>query len=339
MTALRKYQKLESPGLWRPAPDAQRREVVVSFGDASLVIADLRSGTALAHWSLAAVDRVGPAGRPALYAPGREAHETLEIEDDTMVAAIDKVRGVIHARRRADGRLRRAASWLVAAVVVAGAALWLPGAIIRHTATVLPTATRDEIGARVMSEVARLHGLPCDAPLGRRALDLLTAQVLPGARVRIEVLPEGPAPATHLPGARILLSRALVEDADGPGLAAGHILAQRLAAADRDPILPVLHHAGALATFRLLTTGELPPEALDGYAAALFEIAIPVPDPDNLLSAMDAAGVPAAPYAYSRDPSGETTLSLIEGDPFRSAPAPSLLSDGDWVSLQGICDG
>ena len=63
MTALKKYQKLESPGLWRDAPEAQRREVVVAFGEASLVLSDPRTGSALSHWSLAAVHRLNP-GRP-----------------------------------------------------------------------------------------------------------------------------------------------------------------------------------------------------------------------------------------------------------------------------------
>ena len=40
MTALKEYARLESTGLWRPDPEAQRREVAISFGDATLVIAD-----------------------------------------------------------------------------------------------------------------------------------------------------------------------------------------------------------------------------------------------------------------------------------------------------------
>ena len=58
MTALQKYERLEATGLWRETPDGQRREVVVSIGDATLVISDLND-TALTHWSLAAVER-GP---------------------------------------------------------------------------------------------------------------------------------------------------------------------------------------------------------------------------------------------------------------------------------------
>ncbi len=35
-TALKQFTKLESTGLWREAPELQRREVIVNFGEASL---------------------------------------------------------------------------------------------------------------------------------------------------------------------------------------------------------------------------------------------------------------------------------------------------------------
>jgi hypothetical protein len=70
MTALKKYQRLESPGLWRDTPEAQRREVVVAFREASLVLSDPRTELALSHWSLPAVERLNPGTLPALYGPG-----------------------------------------------------------------------------------------------------------------------------------------------------------------------------------------------------------------------------------------------------------------------------
>ena len=46
----------------------------------------------------------------------------------------------------------------------------------------------------------------------------------------------------------------------------------------------------------------------------------------------------SSPYAYSRDPSGETALPLIEADPYRDRPPERpVLDDTDWVALQGIC--
>lgn len=55
---------------------------------------------------------------------------------------------------------------------------------------------------------------------------------------------------------------------------------------------------------------------------------------EALLAAFRTAQVAAAPYAYARDISGESTIALIEADPGGAAP---VLADSSWVSLQGIC--
>ena len=89
MTALDDYAKLEAPGLWRPAADAQRQDVIVAVGEASLTVFDTRD-SALAHWSLAAVDRANPGKTPAIYHPDGDPSETLELDssEKEMIAAI-----------------------------------------------------------------------------------------------------------------------------------------------------------------------------------------------------------------------------------------------------------
>ncbi|MEC7963138.1 MAG: hypothetical protein VX201_07695, partial [Pseudomonadota bacterium] len=91
-TALRKYQRLEATALWRPTPEEQRREVIVSIGDATLVITDMQD-RALTHWSLPALQRANPGSWPALYHPDGDSGETLELAEgeEEMVAAIEKL--------------------------------------------------------------------------------------------------------------------------------------------------------------------------------------------------------------------------------------------------------
>ena len=54
MTAIKEFERLESLGLWRGLKDSQRREVVVSFGEATLVLSDINNRP-ITHWSLAAI--------------------------------------------------------------------------------------------------------------------------------------------------------------------------------------------------------------------------------------------------------------------------------------------
>jgi hypothetical protein len=92
MTALTKYQRLECPGLWRASPEDQRREVEVRFGEATLILIDPKSGSALSHWSLPAVERLNPGEDPPLFTPGTDALESLELTDPDMIDALQTVR-------------------------------------------------------------------------------------------------------------------------------------------------------------------------------------------------------------------------------------------------------
>jgi hypothetical protein len=65
MTALSEFERLEAPGLWRPTPEAQRLNVIVSVGDATLTISDMQDRP-LSHWSLPALHRLNPGKTPAL---------------------------------------------------------------------------------------------------------------------------------------------------------------------------------------------------------------------------------------------------------------------------------
>jgi hypothetical protein len=336
MTALKDYQRLESPGLWRAGADAQRREVTVSFGEATLVISD-RADRALAHWSLPAVTRANPGERPAVYHPEGDPGETLEIDEDLMIDAIERVRRSLLRRRPHPGRLRY---WLMGAslaAVMAVVVFWLPGALVTHTASVVPPAKRAEIGAALLEEVSLLTGAPCRERLGRTALARFEERLLPGGG-RLVILPASPRRSFHLPGGTVGIDRALVERADDPEIAAGFVLAERVRARLADPLEALLREAGPVVAFRLLTTGDMPPAALRRYAQVLMAgSSEPVPA-DALVAAFAAAGVRSSPFAYALDPTGESVLALIEADPFATEPPPAaILSDGEWVSLQNIC--
>lgn len=337
MTAVTKYRKLEARGLWRDLPEGQRREVVVNLGDQTLILTDPRSDTALSHWSLPAVMRANPGEMPALYLPGEDATETLEIEDPDMIAALETVHAAIVRAQPRPGRLRGVMLGSALAAIAAVFLFWLPDALVRHTASVLPPATRDEIGRLELADLTRIAGAPCASAPGLAALDRLAQRLFGTADTPdLVVLREGVTGAVALPGNRIVLPEALLVVPDGPEVAAGHALAARLRAQMGDPVLDLLRFAGPMATLRLLTTGALPEGALTGYAETLLqEVPAMLPD-EPLLAAFAAAQVPSTPYAYALDQTGETTLGLIEADPMAGG-ADALLPDADWVSLQDIC--
>lgn len=338
MTALKKYQRLECSGLWRETPQDQRREVLVRFGEATLILSDPKSGEALSHWSLPAVQRINRGEEPPVFAPGPESSESLELTDPDMIAALDAVRAAVKAAIPRPGRLRGLMLGTTMAGVAALALFWLPGALVRHTASVVPPAQRAEIGQRVLDDLMRVTGAPCDNQLGLQALAGLSERVFgPVDTPILYVLPEGVDQPLHLPGDVIILPRRLIEQSNGPEAAAGAALMERLRSRSADPMLPLLEYAGLRATFQLLTTAELPSAALAGYGeTALRKTALPMAD-STALAAFEAAQIPASPYAVAVDPDGSVTGGLVEKDPYKGLAPTPLIPDESWVALQGIC--
>lgn len=347
MTVLKQFQRLEAQGVWRPAPEARRLDVIVSLGDATLILTDPRSERPLSHWSLPAAVRVNPGEMPARYIPDGDSDEELEIDDDLMIAAIDKVHRTIEANRPHPGRLRR---WLMqgaGVIMVILAIFWLPPAMVRHTALTLPPAVEKAVGMAVLADVNRVTGGACSGPSASVALKRLARRLL-GDDGQIEVQ-RMPQPTLALPGHIILISDRALASAPTPEAFAGYVLAARTSAQPQNaqarntqdsesPLLSALRFAGTRASFHLLTRGTVTESSFLGYADALLATPQPRPDDDRLIMAFADAGVPSQPYARAVDLTGESTLPLIEADPFRDVMTEPLMSDRDWAALQLICD-
>lgn len=335
-TAFDKYQRLEASALWREGPSAQRREVILSIGDASLIISDLQDRP-LGHWSLAAVERQNPGSTPAIFFPGGDPEETLELQENEteMVEAIETLRKALNGPKSRPGRLRWAILGVSLSALVAGLVFWLPGALRNHVTGLVPNLNRVIIGHDVLTHLERTTGATChndaaDAALVKLAEFLGVAEIV--------VVPSGVKTTASLPGTALVLGRSVVEDHDDPAAAMGFMLAEKLYAETSDPLERILLHGGFRASFDLLTTGQIAPETLSRYAEYLATTEPPTMDEQKLIAAFSYIGLPAAPYAYALDISGETTIGLIEADAVLS-PRDNVLSDREWVALQEICAG
>jgi hypothetical protein len=339
MTALTQFDRLEASGLWRATPDAQRRDVVVSLGDATLTISDIK-GEILAHWSLGAVRRAAGPKVPAIFHPDTDPGQTLELSENEreMIEGIDRLLKAIDRRRPQPGKLRMTLTALTVVAVAGAAVFWLPEALERYTVKVVPAVKRTEIGQTLISHLQRVTGAPCTNPQARAPLDRLARRLLgPDAAGRLVVLRDWDGQSAHLPGRFILLDRAIVEDHEDPDVVAGYIVAEALRAAERDPLADLLDFAGLRASLVLLTTGSLPDATLETYAERLLTLPPAEMPPEALLRAFADAELRSTPYAYARDITGESTLPLIEADPRATEGSRAVLTDSDWVRLQGIC--
>ena len=337
MTALSQYERLESLGLWRASRDDQRREVIVSFGNATLVVSD-GAGRPLSHWSLPAVARLNPDVTPAVFAPDADAAESLEIDDPLMIDAIDKVRGHLVRSRPRQGRLRGLLTGAVLLAVLAAGALWGPDALREQAAASLSDQRRVEIGARILGHMQVRNGPACRGAAGREALqDLLVRVAGPGAPGQVIVLPGTLPGPVNLPGDLTVIDRATLVRFDDPVIVGGDIVAAR--AATDDPVEALLRQAGLRTTLHLLTSGTLPDDALDAYAAWLMYPGPPPLPEGRLIPAFAAAEIPTAPYATLRTARGQDGARLITADPMAGKTVTPVLTDARWLQLQAICDG
>ena len=334
MTVLAKYQRLEAEGIWRSGTKAQRRDVIVSIGDATITIS-AANGTALTHWSLPAIERLNPGERPALYRPGGDSPESLEIAEDEMIDAVEKVLKAIKRGSRGTSRFRKALTVGCALAILAAAALWLPSATIRYTASLVPDVARASIGKELLSQMDRVAGAPCAAPAGLRALDTLETRLLRAEGPQLVVLASTLRETSHLPGGTILISHTLVEDYETPEVLAGYILAEDIRMDQEDPLARLLDFAGLRAALGLLLQGKVSDDAMKRMAEGVVaETPRAVRDAD-LIARFEAAELPTKPYALARDFSGESTAALVQA----SAPVgTTILEDGDWIALQRICE-
>lgn len=336
MVALKKYDRIEAAGLWRPDAESQRREVVVVLGDATLTIKTM-ADQPLAHWSIAALARANPGKLPARFHPDGDPGEELELAEDEaeMIDALDTLRRAVDRARPRPGRLRGLGVGLSLAALAYAAVFWLPGALTQHTLRVVPAVARAEIGQALFQRIQRVTGPACGTSANTSALARL------GSRLnapRLAVMRGGIDGALYLPGGQIVLARQLVEDFEEPDVVAGYVLAAQTQAARSDPLGDVLAQAGTYATFRLLTTGRLDPAVLDRYADEIVTRGPMDLPPADLLDRFAQAETRSTPYAYAVDVTGETVLPLIEGDPMAGLTPPPLLSDGDWLRLQAVCE-
>lgn len=338
MTALHQYSRLEAAGLWRSAPDAQRREVIVGLRDATIVLLDPKTERPLTQWSLPAIVRIGDFEGFVIFGAHEDGEETLELDDPVMIAALDKVHVALVRRRKKPGRLRTALGAALASAALGGIAIWLPLGLYDFVASRLPDAARRDIAVQAMADIATISGTPCGGTMGIAAAGDLARRLLPNAPPAIAIVRDGLTFPAALPDGTILLPFALVERAEGPDVLAGMVLAQSMPTTaynpTYDPLVTALRHAGLAATVRLLSSGALPDDALGGYGLHLVGAVRAAPDTAALHAAFASAGITTAPYATF---AANAALAALP-DPAPKGSNPPVLEDAAFLALQYMCD-
>lgn len=274
MTAIDKFIRLEAVGWWFEAGRQEAREVIVSFGDATLQITSLKD-VPLTHWSLLATKRVGTRAEAVIYSADPEQHEVLEIEDTDMIRAISAITSALVEPEPAPKWRRRARCGLGLAVL-AGLLWAAPPLIYRATTMLTPPASIAALSEDMVQSLRRENGAECQGWRGTRALAAFAADLVPDYPLTLLVFAEQTTPAIALPNG-VALSEAAVKAADANSLAA-LVMAHWAMGQNGKPLHSYIASLGPLGALRSLASGRFPEGAKPQEAT---------PDGEDYLTARD----------------------------------------------------
>jgi len=332
MTALEKFDRLESLGLWKENETSQKKEVIVSFGKASLVLSDSHD-TPLTHWALNALEIRHTSEEGVIYAPDKTGFETLEITDSTMNRAIGKVRQAIRKPKSHRGRIRLLSTVLIATCLLLLAIFWFPKALTDYTAQIVTEAKAREIGARLMPYINQYAGQPCRAAGTDPVIRKLENRLTETNHSTLFIANLGARYSTHLPGGIILANRTLVENFSSPEVLAGFVLMERILQKERPALRSLISQAGPVATLSFLITGDISDDILAAFAKNQMTRSMALPQTQALLEIFEAVDISSTPFANVLN-----NQPLAQGDPIKG-PFPPILTDPEWLTLQSICEG
>ena len=334
MTALKEYDRLECTGLWRSGPAEQRREVAVSFGEATIVLTDMQNRP-LAHWSLAAIVLKKHSGNKVILRPGSDSGESLEISDRTMLEALTKVQKAIERSRPHPGRLRLILALSIVIVVGMVAAIWGPQAVINYVSTVLPEVKRVQLGDALAQRIGQLAGPYCSNLEGVNTTQKLADRLDTNKKMRLLVLPGQHELPVILPGHKVILFENMVTASDDPEVTAGYILLALAAYEHKDPLQAYLEQAGPLLSLSLVASNDLSDTQINQLAKIALSQPLTPPPQAALLNLFTTSKVSSS--AFARIKSSQKAQGLITQDPFLAGSSYPVLTDGAWLGLQAIC--
>jgi hypothetical protein len=327
MTALEKYVRLEAEALWSESSGAEPRSVIVSFGNATLVITDI-SDAPITHWSLATTRIVGREGDTVIYAPDDSGQETLHVSDPFLVEAIREVTASA-VKPPPPGKVRkRLPVWIPLVIaLLAISLLWLPAKI----RTWVAGNVSSEQAELISTEILERMDLPkCQEPRASQALTNLEALVLMPADPAVIIADLPVAGIAILPDARTILDVSILGDAPSADAFAGWLALAANLPERADALDNLIEKADTGRALSFAFTGNLSEDELEQMAEETTTSTV-VPNPKGFQAAigrLKAAGIAVEPFRSSLNLPAEDEMG-----PFRPA-----LDDQDWQALQRICD-
>ncbi|MEL6477123.1 MAG: M48 family metallopeptidase [Pseudomonadota bacterium] len=371
MTALDQYARLEAGARYFDGISSKPQDVIVSFGERTLVIHSF-SGGINAHWPLASLRALESSDSTTFQlVPHRDSDERLVLSDPDMMRAIRAVCPDL-MRREVDGRgVRRALFWGGGALGAVFLMVFvIVPALAGQLAYLIPPEREQQLGDAVAKQVQSFLDVTgedayCTEAEGLEALAKMTARLerqndLPYP-IRVDVLNHELVNAFAMPGGRIILFRGLIDEAETPEEVAG-VLAHEIAhVVHRDPTVGVFRAAGTAGILGLLLGdvfgGAIVVAMSEAVINASYQREVETRADETAYLMLAEAGLPSAPFSQFfirlAEEHGDVDGVLkylashpgLKGRAARAAAADEIggasftpvLNDRDWVAMREMC--
>lgn len=275
MTALEKYTRLEAVGIWKETPSHDPVEVLVSFGDATLLLTNFQEQP-LTHWALAATSCVQSSGETAIYTPDTEGFETLEINDPQMVRAIAQVSRAEVLIRQKPRVLRMLAIGTLLALF-AYAIYAAPSALRAQAIRMTSADSARNLGGGML---ATLDLQVCNQTRGKDAQKILMDRAFPNDEARL-VIADNTADGAVFPGGILVVGNTLLQTMQSPEQLVVWMQFMMQSKANEQAVNRLFEGSEFKSLLSYVTSGQLPDKRLANAATeamthAMTAISLPV---------------------------------------------------------------
>jgi len=338
MTALDQFDRLEATAIWRRSQSDADREVLVTFGNATLTLSalDQEGDRPVAHWSLGAVRRRSVDDGAVIFSPDDQASETLTVEDPLLIDALDKVLRDRIKGTQIRGR-RSKIKWLAGLLAVGVAVYLLAPSIAVNVATRLISPERAELLAgEMIGLIEGRTGPECKSGAAKATLETITSKISPNQAFAVHVLDLGDNLTVPLPG-HVLLDRELLERTETPEELAGWI-GYAIVDSEKSVATRNLFSGSSMRDIiRFLSDGTVTPDAKNRAVNALMladtqfdKEAVP-----TVTSILGDAKITTSEWSEGLAREGINATIGAQNDE-RYEP---LVGDAGWLAVKKVCSG
>ena len=313
------------------------------------------------YGELAAASPIGNRTDDVLLSCPATPGATLFVADRSFIGAlVQRASHLTVASQR--WRFARPLLAVGAVVALAIAALWVADVSpARGLAGLLPTKLRQSLGRQVIQSMGRGRGI-CETPEGSAALGRLTERLSAaagGKRFDIRVLNWSLVNAFATPGEQIVLTRGLIEQANGPDEVAGVLTHEMGHGLELHPETAMIRVIGLSAAVELMLGGSGGVLANIGLVLTQlgYSRAAEREADAHALQILEKAQISPQGFAdfFKRVEDGEHgspvgEIGLLRTHPFSAErarlaesrpayPVTPALADDDWRALRAICGG